>query len=124
MIESSVMKLIKDIELEVGVGEDGDKAVCAATGEPYVTIAWNPDGNPIKLEGAEGFPTPTRDIAWAVWFFAFAEYRRTRKGKIHWRKRPAAYEAFDWGPDNWGEKKSIGYSVVARLFIAQLTDGE
>ena len=67
-------------------------------------------------------PTSTEEAAWAVWFIAFEEYRRTRKGKIHWRHRPELHSLHDYPYGDWGPKKFIGYGVIARLFIAETAD--
>ena len=122
----SIKKKLKEIELEVGVvefsnteGKDGSRAVCVVTGEPYVTIAWDFTGNPIKPEAAQAIHYPTKEAAWALWFAAFNEYRRTRKGRIHWRARPTLYDTYSYGPNDWGEKKHTGYVVGARVFIEE-----
>jgi len=119
MTQTEIEEQLKQIELDVGVGKDGTTAKCLAAGEPYVTLGWSHTGSPIKQEGKPAVHFPTPEAAWSLWFAAFNEYRRTRKGRIHWRKRPSMNEAFSWGKDDWGPKKSVGYLVYARVFIEE-----
>jgi len=125
MIIFGVKRLIEEIELEVGVGKDGDKAYCPGTRNPYVTIGWSrEDGGYLKPEGTGVIPTSSEEAAWAVWFILFEEYRRTRRGKIHWRRRPELHQLHAWPYGDWGPKKFIGYAVIARLFIEETDEGD
>ena len=119
--EEEVRKRLAEIEREVGVGRDGTSSICQANGKPYVTIAWNRAADPIKEEGYPATRLPTKAAAWAFWFTAFQEYRKTHQGKIHWRKRPCIWECFDdnglLGKERVTSKFPDGYIAFARLVI-------
>ena len=98
------------VESRVGVGEDGDTAICAELNQPYVTLCWGHSGNYIKKEGSGAVMFETPELAWDVWFAAFEHYCELRNhGELHWRKRPELCE------NNDGR-----YAVVARLCIGKV----
>ncbi len=119
--EEEVLGRLAEIEREVGVGRDGTSSICRENGEPYITLACNHLGDPRKPEGKPATRFPTKEAAWALWFMAFEEYRRTRRGKIHWRKRPFIWECFDdnglFGEERVTSKVPDGYIAFARLVI-------
>lgn len=109
--ETEVMAAVARVEADVGVGEDGTTAICAETGEPYITLCWDKKGSCIKSEGDSIAKFQTEELAWSLWFVAFREYRFGMKGKIYWRKRP---EMVKEGAIN------STYAVYARVYISPI----
>ena len=120
--EEEVKERLAEIEREVGVGRDGDRAICRENGKPFVTVAWSRAGTPIKQEGVGLLPTLSRKFAWPFWYLAFKEYRSSHRGKIYWRRRPQIIRCTR-GYDTWDPvekargKEFTGYAVWARLVI-------
>jgi hypothetical protein len=67
---------------------DGDKGLCSATGEPFVTLAWTPDGGIIKPECGPAAVFETPELAKELFQYALARYLRENPGTVHWRRRP------------------------------------
>ncbi len=97
---------LDELETAHGVGPDGFERSVSSTGDPYVTIAWGLDGNPIKGEGNPGAAFKTLELAWSMWAAAFLTYLKGRSGRIHWRKSP-----------NWTQLEDSTYMVFARVFV-------
>lgn len=119
--EKEVKKRLAEIERRVGVGRDGDTAICPENGEPYNTITRTPSGGFIKKEGSPAIQYPTEGAAWASWFGAFLAYHSYYRGKIHWRMRPKIFKCYQGGygasEQAWSPKKLTGYIVSARLVV-------
>ena len=115
--EDKVNAWLRSIEREVGVGKDGVKGMCEATGQPYQELMWNPDGTfadtaygPLNHRPL-GYYSPmsifTPEMAWAHWAAGFAQYREHHRGKIHWRIRPELISHAETGT----------FLVYARAFL-------
>ena len=121
-VEEEVKEWLAEIEQRVGVGKEGDSAICLENNKPYKTITWTKTGNCIKPEGLSAAKFLTSDAAWIFWFAAFKVYHNKHGGKIHWRMRPRI-----WGPsmggDTWetrNDRRFTGYVVSARLVADDL----
>ena len=123
--EEEVKKRLAEIERKVGVGKDGNSALCLENGQPYQTIVQSNSGSPVKREGKPITVFPNKKAAWAGWFAAFRAYHSYHRGKLHWRCRPELHRATrgcnNWDPVEMARAKEFtGYYVYARLVADDL----
>jgi hypothetical protein len=128
--EEQVVLRLSEYEADQGRGPDGTHAICYGPDQPFVTLAWNHHGSPIKSEGKPVIMFPTEESAWALWLVAFETYNQTRKGKIYWRARPQIFNqhhAWATPGDTWDGKDEItthtGYAVWSRVFVDTHVEG-